>query len=211
MNKSLLIGILMIVIVSLARPQDVPQQAPAPQLITITSRGQDVRTVLHDIFAQAKKNFVVVDTPRTELFLALNGVEFDEALALICSTAKLNLEVQNGIYFISRAAAPPLVKVLPAGKLSDAALQRKVSSKMGKSSLKQVFEHISKQAQVKIELDGGVPAYMVEAVISDMSLKAALETLTKAAGLEYRLTENLSILVYKPTGNKVVVVQPGLG
>lgn len=70
--------------------------------ITISARGLDVRTVLHDLFTQARKNFVLENVSRTELFLSLQAVDFDETLEIICRLANLQYEVQNGIYYISK-------------------------------------------------------------------------------------------------------------
>lgn len=72
--------------------------------VTISSRGADARTVLHDLLDKAGRDYVLLDVPRTELFLSLTDTEFDEALALLCKLSKLNYEQTNGIYTFRRSA-----------------------------------------------------------------------------------------------------------
>ncbi|MFN7366873.1 MAG: hypothetical protein ACK5UH_03970, partial [Armatimonadota bacterium] len=70
--------------------------------ITITSRGHDVREVLFDLFEQGSKSFVLEPGAKVDLYLALSGVEFEEALQIICRVSQLEFTLDNGIYFISK-------------------------------------------------------------------------------------------------------------
>lgn len=72
--------------------------------VTLSSKGLDVRNVLHDLFTQAKKNYVLENVSRHDLYLNLNAVEFEESLALICKLCELTYEVQNGIYTLRKSA-----------------------------------------------------------------------------------------------------------
>lgn len=83
-------------------------QQPAIELVSVSAKGDDVRTVLHTLFTQTKKNYVLDPGVRFVLYLSLNEVEFEEALQLVCKNASLKYDVQNGIYFISKAPAKPI-------------------------------------------------------------------------------------------------------
>src|SRR5579862_1991407 len=73
----------------------------APTLVTVAANNTDVRTVLHDLFGQTKQNYVIEPGVRYALYLSLDKVDFDEALAIVCHLAKLKAEKQNGIYYVS--------------------------------------------------------------------------------------------------------------
>ena len=81
--------------------------------VSTASRGKDVRDVLHQIFRQTKNNYILNGVSRTELYLVLENLPFDEALAMICRTASLTYELENGIYTISPARK---FEALPAKK-----------------------------------------------------------------------------------------------
>lgn len=102
-NTRALIGLGTAIISSLACGQEVAvRQAPGGlTLVSIASKGSDVRDVLHELFTQAGKNYVVKDLPQTKLYLSLTGVAFDEALELVAETAGINYAKQNGIYTIT--------------------------------------------------------------------------------------------------------------
>jgi hypothetical protein len=174
--------------------------------VSITSRGNDVRTVLFDLFTQAKKNFVLEPNIHFALYLALTGVEFDEALAVVCSTADLKYELNNGIYFISKlperavGSAKPIetpVAPKPLGKLADRDLAKRVTTKLSKADIRAVFTELQAQTGVEITVDKGVPNFRVDAYLVSTSLKYALDVVTKAAGIEYVRTDNRTILIQK--------------
>ena len=98
-----LIGIGTALLSTLAIGQDVTvREAPGGlTLVSITSKGHDVRDVLHDLFTQAGKNYIVKEVPQTRLFISLNGVAFDEALELVADSAGIHYAKQNGIYTIT--------------------------------------------------------------------------------------------------------------
>ena len=186
-------------------------------LVTISSKGKDVRDVLTDLFNQGKKNFVVEGVPRTELFLALSNIDFEESLQIICRVANLNYELQNGIYYIFKMGAVrnaiPGVKTdgvttpqRQVGRLNDAVLKKKFTTRFNKTDFKEVVKAISKQTDVSLEIDASVPSRMVDAFLIDTTLKQGLDMLTNALGLEYKFTENMSILIFKANPNRVSVL-----
>jgi hypothetical protein len=68
--------------------------------VSVNARGTDIRPVIHDLFEQVKRNYVLAPDVKLTIFLSLHDIEFDEALMLICKNAGLTYELQNGIYFI---------------------------------------------------------------------------------------------------------------
>lgn len=199
-------------------------QAPAKdsniQTVTVASKGQDVRDVLSDVFTQTGKSFVIQPNIHFVLFLSLKNVEFEEALSLICKTAGLKYDLQNGIYFVSRDKAPtPATAPAPAnnipttstatpsGKLSPKALAKKVSVRLKKALLKDLFAELATQSGVSIEVDPKVPAYRADVVLKDVTLKYALMTICRVANLTYRFTDHQSLeIVPREDPNQPVVL-----
>ncbi len=182
--------------------------------ISITARGDDVRNVLHDLFKQSKKNFVLDSSVHCSLYLALSDVEFEEALAIIGKTCSLRYEIQNGIYFVSKAPASTTQKTQPDthpvvhGKLSPEVLQKRVTTRLRKIDLRDLAAEMSRQTGVSVQVDKDVPAYKLDAYLIGTSLKYALDVITKATGLKYNLTENRSIVISRSEENRVVLIKP---
>lgn len=89
----------------MAQTNDVAVKT-AGKNVTIASRGNDVRAVIHDLFTQSDKNYILDPNIRFTLYLSLKDVEFDEALQIILKTAGLKCDLQNGIYYVVRAPKP---------------------------------------------------------------------------------------------------------
>jgi len=184
-----------------AAANDVPTEVhldEATGTVSIASRGADVRNVLFDLFQQSEKSFVLEPNIRFVLYLALNGVEFDEALAVVCNLAGLKAELQNGIYYIGKKPAnenPTGPTQPPVFRVTEEELQKKVTVRMERADLRAVFSEFSKQTSIIIDVDPAVPAYKLDTYLVGTTLKFALETVTKAADLEYVLTDSRTILI----------------
>jgi len=169
--------------------------------VNVSAKGTDVRSVLHDLFGQAKKNYVLEPGIRYVLYLSLTDVEFEEALQLVCKNADLKYELQNGIYFVSaKQAQSKAVKTeakpaKPKGKLPESVLSRTVDTKFDKIEIRKLFADISKQSGVTIEIDKSVPNYKLDAYLIKTSLRFALTSICDAARLKFTFTDNLSILL----------------
>jgi hypothetical protein len=195
--------------------------------VTIQSAGNDLRLVLHNLFTQAKKNYVLDPHPFAALHLSLSDVEFEEALQLVCKLGKLTYEVQNGIYFIGKAKASAPGKIdsasspakqpqpiaAPKGPLPATVFNKKVTTRLQKTDMRAVFAEFSKQTGVAIEIEKAVPAYKIDAFLINASLRYSLDAITQAAGLRYRLTDRQSIEIYKTETeqNRVTIVGSGGG
>lgn len=209
-------------------------------LVTVSSRGADVRNVIHDMFEQSDKSYVLEPNVRFFLYLNLSGVEFHEALQIVCRLANLDYEVQNGIFFIGKAAPRPAQpapvvkgaaetrpgpavdpKMVPAtprpagtpppptGTLTAQQLNRRLTTRLPKVDLRVLMVEIARQTGVTIEVAPEVPAYRLDAFLIDTSLKYALDTITNATGLTYRLTNHQSIRIeVKPVETSRVQVVP---
>lgn len=183
--------------------------APSIPMVSVSAKGSDVRGIIHDLCTQAKKSYVLQPGITFALYLSLDNVEFEEALGIICTQAKLQFELQNGIYFISKAKAPIIAPAMPPvhrGFLPKTVLEKTLTTKLLKSDIHVVFGEFGKQTGVTIEVDKSVPGFKLDAILTKISLKGALDKVTAATGLKYKFTDNLSILVFKPEDpNKVSI------
>jgi hypothetical protein len=193
---------------ALAHAQEPNVTSQPPATVSVASKGDDVRVVLHDLFTQVKKNYVLESDIRHSLFLSLQEVEFEEALAIICKSARIGYEVQNGIYFFARVAPKPATsQAKPLGKLPESALLKTVTVRLPKTDLRAVLAEFTKQTGVRIEADASVPLYKLDVFLSKTSLKYSLDLICRAAGLKYALTNAMSILVSKSTDeNRITLV-----
>lgn len=181
------------------------QESQSDELATVSvdAKGEDVRSVLHSLFGQVKKSYVLDPGVRYVLYLSLKDIEFEEALNVICKNATLTYELQNGIYFVRKAPAPqskPAPKPEPAppkGKLPETVLNRTLTTRLEKADIRALFNEIGKSTDVKIEVDASVPAYKLDAFLIKTSLKFALTQICTAAKLEFVFTNNLTILIRK--------------
>lgn len=167
-------------------------------LVTVQSKGDDVRDVLFDLFTQSKKSFVLEPSIRHTLYLSLRDVAFEEALEIVCATAGLASELDNGIYFITKrkAAAPPAAE--PAKivrKLTEKDLAAPVSTKLTLVDLRTLLSELSRQTGIAIEVHESVPNVKVDAMFHQTPLSKALSVLAKAAKLEFSLTDHYSVAV----------------
>lgn len=67
------------------------------------------------------------------------------------------------------------------------ALDKRVTTRLSKANLKEVFGELSRQASVPIEIDADVPSLRLDAFLINTSLRYALIRITKATGLQYRI------------------------
>lgn len=213
-------------IVSIVVAASAPAQkteTPQPKQVSVSSKGSDVRVVLHDMFKQAEKSFVLEPNVRFYLYLSLEKIEFEEALQLVCRMASLKIDVQNGIYFIgpskpataqsqtsavkgafeTKPATPPA----PKGKLPETVLNKRVTTRLDKVDFRVLISNLSQQTGVAIEVESSVPAYKLDAYLINTSLKYALETICSAAKLQYKFTDSQTIAITKPQPeNRVTII-----
>jgi type II secretory pathway component GspD/PulD (secretin) len=183
--------------VSADTPADPPPSAP--QLISISSKGTDVRAVMHDLFTQSNKNYVLEPNVRFVLYLSVKDVEFEEALQIVCKMAALDYELQNGIYYVGpKKLQTPPIKKAPTGTLPASVLQKRVTTRLAKTEFSAVVAEMSKQTGVTIELDPTIAKWKLDAYFNGSSLKYVLDSLSEAGGLEYKFTDHLTIAIAKP-------------
>lgn len=191
--------------------------------ITISAKGTDVRGVLHDLFTQAKKNYVLENVSRTELFLSLHAMDFDETLEVVCRLANLTYEIQNDIYYFTKvrpatstpnlnnpvrnsgpSPAPNAIAARAIGKLSETVLKRAVSGTFNKLDLRTIVKQLGEQAKVTVEIDERVPKYKLDFKLNPTSLGFALKTVADRLDLELVFSDHQT-LILQPKGVKPVV------
>jgi len=79
-------------------------------------------------------------------------------------------------------------------EITNATYGRKVTTRLTKATLVDVFKAFGDQAEVTIEVDPSVPAYRVDAFFVKTSLKYALNRVCKAAGLKYTATDGKIVI-----------------
>jgi type II secretory pathway component HofQ len=185
--------------------------------VSINAKGDDVRSVIHDLFKQAGKNYVLNPGVRFVLYLSLENVPFEEALDLVCKNASLKFEIKDGIYMVSQYVKPvepkpeppkttpepkpkvdpPNFETKPRGTMPTSVLSKKVTTRLQKKEIREVMGILAKQTGVAITVSEDVPPFRLDAFLINTSLKYALDEITKATKLKYRFTNDLSIAVEK--------------
>jgi type II secretory pathway component GspD/PulD (secretin) len=220
---SAVLGALTFAAPSLARDGQTPT---TPLTVSVSSNGNDVRTVLKDLFSQSKQNYVIEPNIHFAVYLSLEKVDFDETLAIVLHLAKLKAEKVNGIYYVSEdlpattakstpppttpaqtKAAAPALQVGPPPVTQTTLKTKKVTTRLAKADIRRVFEALSKESGIPITVDISVPQYKIDAFLEKTSLKYAMDQITTAAKLRYRIVDKQSILVFTDeTENRVSVV-----
>jgi type II secretory pathway component GspD/PulD (secretin) len=193
--------------------------------ITVASKGQEVRTVLMSIFDQEKKQYVIEPNIHFAVFLSLEKADFHRALDIVCTLSGLQADLKDGIYFVHpgrNAVVKPILSpavstpdlipsrapvvqiptativskpVAPLGPVPAAALLKHVTTRLTKATIRTLFSDLSRQTGVKIVVDDKVPAYKLDAFLINTSLRYALNKITRAAGLTWKLPPNRTILI----------------
>lgn len=172
--------------------------APPIVQVTVSSKGQDVRDVLASMFEQKKASFVIEPNIHFALWLSLNSIDFDEALGIVCHTAKLNAQQNDGIWYITKASDTPAKPSAPAKPPVTAAdLGKTVTTRLYKAELSDVMAKLSSETKVSIVVDKNVPAYKLDAVLTKTTLEYALKRITNATHLSYQIVGD-HILIYQP-------------
>ncbi len=194
-------------------PAITQSESPLKAKVTVLAKGDDVRSVLTNLFAQAKQQFVLAPNIRFVLYLSLDNMEFDRALTIVCAQAGLEAVKDDDVYFVRAREKSVAQKVAEKhaevrktlGPIPVSTLKHRISARYAKTDLKSVMDDLGRQANVKIDVSGEVPNYKIDAVLVNTSLRYALDMVCKAARLKYELTENQSIRVANLEDNRVSV------
>lgn len=176
----------------------LPLQAE-PLRVSVDSRGDDVREVIATLFAQAHRPYALDAAIKGRLYVTLVRMPFPKALSVILKQASLVARDQDGVTMIApapkavapvvptpvvaiakKAATPVVVPKVPASTFA-----RRVSTRLSRAPLAEVFAAFGEQAGVEIAVDPSVPPYRVDAFFAKTSLRYALDRVCKAAGLTY--------------------------
>ena len=176
--------------------------------VRVKAKGDDLRVVLASIFEQTGQQYVVQTSARQGLYLSLDGVTLEYAIEVIAEVADLEFEKKAGVWYVRTKkpvvhtqaqgfAATAPVTTIAKPKIDPFILDKKVSTKLTKTSIKDVFAAFAKQTGTTITLDKNVPLYKIDAFMYDTSLKFALERICKAAGLKYELLPGKTVRISK--------------
>jgi hypothetical protein len=166
-----------------------------PLRVSLDARGEDVREVLATLFAQAQKPYALHAAVKGKLYVKLDAMPYAKALDIVLAQAGLTATEKDGVLMVSLKPGP--VPVVVAKKIAGpkpatiaaATYSRKITTRLTKAPLADVFAAFGKQAGVKIEVDRSVPAYRVDAFFAKTSLKYALGRVCDAAGLSYKAVD----------------------
>lgn len=196
-------------LVMTAPAQDAATTSDSTPKYSIESSGRDVRDAIHSLFTQAHKNYILDSSVRHQLYMSVYDVEFDVAFDLLLTQAKLSYEIRDGVYYIG----PQPVVVASSGRPGSdfdwtAILGRTVTLKEQKVALNNAFASLGKLAGIQIRVEPTVPNYLVNISFSNVTLRYALDTLTKAAQLSWEPMLDGSIRIGKATTNTPVAEKP---
>lgn len=85
----------------------------------------------------------------------------------------------------------------PSTSMRSIDLTKRLTTRMQKAELKDVFAEFTRQTGVQIEMDDSVPNYKIDAFMFNTSLKFAIERICKAANLKFILTPGNTVRVSK--------------
>ncbi len=173
--------------------------------VRIKAKGDDLRVVLASMFEQTGQQYVIQTSARQGLYLSLDGVTLEYAIEAISEVADLEFEKKAGVWYVrtkkpvvhtqAQTFVPPAASV--ALKTDPSILEKKVSTKLTKTSIKDVFAAFAKQTGTTILIDKDVPLYKLDAFMYNTSLRFALERICKAAGLKYELAPGKTVRIRK--------------
>jgi hypothetical protein len=188
-----LIAILILTLTLAAVAQNPPDTTP--KKYNIESAGKDVRDIVHKLFADAKKSYIMDPTIRKQLYINVYDLDFDAALNMLVEQAKLQVELRDGITYIT----PQPTAVATSHYDWTATMTRKVNLKREKIALRTAMNEIGRKIGVPIQVETGVPDYLINLSFTDVSLKYALDNVTKAAQLAYEQRQDGSIRIIRPS------------
>lgn len=200
--RILLITVALLGISAAALAQAENEQA-TPAMVSVDARGDDVRNVLYDLFKQQGASFVVQTGVFYSLYLNLESVPFEVALKHICRIAGLTYEIQDGIY-VFRVSAPNPAPTVDANTsaahfhpIDESALGKTLTLRLAENDIRTVMRAITAKTDVPILVADDVPSMKVNAYLTGVTVREALNTITKAAGLKWTLTDTGKLIVSK--------------
>jgi hypothetical protein len=76
-------------------------------------------------------------------------------------------------------------------------LTKRLTTKLQKTDIREVFAEFGRQSEVQIEVMSSVPDYKIDAFMFNTSLKFALDRVCTAAGLKYEITPGKTVRISK--------------
>lgn len=162
-------------------------------IVSIEAQGKDAREVFAELFAQARKNFVVNVAVERKVYLSLKEVPFFRALKLLCEATQTRFAVREGVYYIEPLSTRPTPSESPAVEPKRVRL---VGSAM---PLRAVAAEIEKQAGVRVEVAPEVPDLRLSLNLPQSEVESILEAVCQGTGLRWeRTAQGYRIQVAEP-------------
>lgn len=216
MKKLALATVLLALPFAVFAQEGQPEPKAETPKVSVKAKGDDVRTVLATIFEQAHKQYVLPANFRFAMFLNLENQEYPKALAIVCQQTGLVAQEVDGIVHVKVApkpvvappapapipAAPVIAKPVPTptpkpAPLTPAVYAKKITTRLNKADIRDVFASLAEQTGVPIEVDAAVPDYRIDAFLIKTSLRYALDRITTAGKLKYAITDHGTIAISK--------------
>lgn len=201
--RTLFITIVMLGVSANALAQTENEQGGTPNIVSVDARGDDVRNVLYELFKQQGASFVVQTGVFYSLYLNLEEVPFEIALKHICHIAGLEYEIQDGIY-IFKTSTPKTTTprthtsgTIQRKPVDPSELEKTLTLRLADNDIRTVMRAITAKTEVPIEVAEDVPALKVNAYFTGVTIREALNTITKAAGLSWGISEHGTLIVSK--------------
>lgn len=184
--KRILLGILLATMAISGFAQDVKPT------ISINAKGDDVRSVLHDLFKQSGKNYVLNPGVRFVLYLSLDKVNFDQALSIICKNANLKYELQKDIYYISNnPPKPPVVEEKPPVEPAKPVVEEKTTAPKPLAGKFPIAAPKVEPEKPKGTLPTSVLAKRVTTRLQKREIREVMELLAKQSGVTIEISEDV--------------------
>ena len=151
-------------------------------MVSLEAQGRDAREVFAELFAQARKSFVVNVAVERKVYLILKEVPFFKALKLLCEATQTRFVVRDGVYYIEPLGARPTPSESPAVE------RRRVRLVGSAMPLRAVAAGLEKQAGVKVEVAPEVPDLYLSLNLPQGEVESVLEAVCQGAGLRWELT-----------------------
>ena len=180
--------------------------------VSVQSKGTDLKLVIASVMEQCNQQYVIQLERKQGLYLSIDNARLDVALDIISNLADVTFKQRRGIWYITQSkkkgattntaaqgfaesSESTLVKPKPAKKSKG--LASRLTTKLVKTNIREVFAFFSKKTGVEIEVAEDVPNYKIDAYMVNTSLKFALDRVAMAAHLTYDFSDGKTVRISK--------------
>ncbi|MCB0825879.1 MAG: hypothetical protein KDC26_06790 [Armatimonadetes bacterium] len=144
---------------------------------------------------EVKNDIYYVGTNRSKAFLTkMDGSKAEANPEVKPTTSEPKPKAEEHKPVVKAPTLPP-PNPAPVGKLDSKVLQKRLTTRLSVTDIREVFKAFADQTGVKIEVDKDVPDYKIDAFLINTSLKYALDVVTDATKLKYTFTEHQTLRI----------------